>query len=93
MMGDGEEGKGGAEEKEGDRRDGERRVRGGKQKREERRREKDDIISPNSKGQTAFTDTHGALFILTLQVGINPYIALIKTFCKSKPLGQSVCFS
>lgn len=48
---------------------------------------------PNSKGQTAFTDAQGVLFILTLQVGINPYIAVIKTFCKSKPLGRSVCFN
>lgn len=43
--------------------------------------------------ESASTDAHRDLFILTLQVGINTYIALIKTFCKSKPLGQSVCFN
>lgn len=38
--------------------------------------------------ESASTDGNGVLFILTLQVGINTYIVLIKTFCKSKLLDR-----
>jgi hypothetical protein len=38
--------------------------------------------------ESASTDANGVLFILTLQVGINTYIVLIKTFCKSKLLDR-----